>query len=188
MSEILEVQWRPELNYSSVIAGHKHYRGQLELLVDSYPTFDSYRKIGNYFWAEDGPFISVYLHRPNSKDGFAGRTIELTMVDGSVQGFHGSLWGPTEFDNTSELPEYDHVAVTDSQKVMRDGHTFYAMSIKSDAWQDLYERSTLIRVNGFKSRKKICSVCDFRNEDARCKLCRWQGPVELDWIIRRCSK
>lgn len=141
MTEILQCRWKPmRPGLTGIIHGHLMYTGTLQVLVDRLPEVRKavHRRIGKYLYAEQDGWVSVYLHRPGSTGGFAGREIALN-IEGKEKAFHGSLWGPTEFDDTSGLPEYRAVTITDRPDVMERGYTFCGYYVTKVFFDQLLE-------------------------------------------------
>lgn len=77
-------------------------KGCLGVVVDRYK-FDLYQELpGGVYFSECGGLVNIYKHSPGTKDGFAGRTIALAVMEPSVisknimarriRVFKGSLW------------------------------------------------------------------------------------------------
>jgi len=138
---IHKVQWEKATIYGrpcTLISGHRGYSGSLQLLLDSRPTLTdfTFAEYGNMFYAENDGFVRVFQHVPGSTDGFAGREYTLNFDEGP-RTFKGSLWDPTEFDDTSGIPKYRAVSITDSKDVMVRGHTFYAGYVTKELYHKL---------------------------------------------------
>ena len=128
-------------NCDGLISGHLTYTGSLQVLVDKKTDAESrvYKKYGKYLYAEDDGFVSVYLHNPGSTQGFAGEKIKLNVED-EEKTFTGSLWDPTGYDDTSGLPEYRSVSLTDDPQVMEKGFTFWHAYITKFLYEELCKK------------------------------------------------
>lgn len=52
-----------------------------------------YERVGDWFWGRDGVFFDSLHRQPGSRDGFAGRTITLRLIDGSeFVSAPGEMW------------------------------------------------------------------------------------------------
>lgn len=124
------------------ISGHRGYSGSLQLLLDKRPVFEDYtfKRYGNMFFAENEGFVRVFLHRPGTTKGFAGSEYTLNFEEGP-ETFKGSLWDPTQFDDTSKIPEYRAVSITDEKDVMEKGYTFYAGYVIKKLYNELLDQA-----------------------------------------------
>jgi len=141
---ILDVQWKKAEIYGmpcTLIAGHRGYSGSLQLLLDKRPLLEdfTFKKYGNMFFAEVDGFVRVFLHEPGTTKGFAGSEWILNFEDGPKT-FKGCLWEPTEFNDTSKVPEYRAVSITDDKEVMKRGHTFGAGYVTKELYDELLEK------------------------------------------------
>ena len=140
--KILDVKWKPmDKLYSGLISGHLNYSGTLHVLVDKRVNVENrvYKKYGKYLYSEDDGFVSVYLHNPGSTRGFAGAKNTLN-VEGEQKTFVGSLWDPTGYDDTTGLPEYRSVSLTDDPQVMEKGFTFFHAYVTKSLYEELCEK------------------------------------------------
>ena len=138
--KILDVKWKPiNKQYNCLISGHLTYSGTLQVLVDKKIDTGVYKKYGAYLYAENDGFVSVYLHKPGTTQGFAGAKITLN-IEGEQKTFKGSLWEPTGFDNTSILPEYRSISLTDDLEVMKRGHTFWHAYVTKSLYEELCKK------------------------------------------------
>ena len=142
--EILDMQWKPKpKRIDAIINGHLCYQGSLQLLLNYVPGHRDFlfKRCGNYFFAEQEGFVSVFLYKARGTQGFAGREITLNIEGAGEITFKGSLWDPTSFDDTSGLPEYRAVSLTDKKEVMERGHTFYAGYVTKELYEELMRKA-----------------------------------------------
>lgn len=141
--KILDIQWKEASLYGhpcTLISGHLGYSGSLQLLLDRRPALEdfTFKRYGNMFFAEVDSFVRIFRHEPGTTKGFAGSEYTLKFEDGEHT-FKGSLWDPTSFDNTSGVPEYRAVSITDDKDIMKKGYTFYAGYITKKLYDELME-------------------------------------------------
>lgn len=98
------------LNSTAMFCGEPVPKGCLGIQVSREPKF-VYRRVGNFFIAEDGGFAHYYEYKPGTTKGFAGAKITLPVAGiGKVfknKGitrvqFTGSLWDTFEARQAAE--------------------------------------------------------------------------------------
>jgi len=140
--KVLDVKWKPlEKPYNGLMSGHLTYNGYLQVLVDKRPDKDErvYKRYGDYLYSENDGFVSTYKHEKGTTEGFAGAVITLN-IEGKQTTFKGSLWDATGYDDTSGLPEYRAISLTDDPEVMKKGHMFWHSYITKSLYEDLCKK------------------------------------------------
>ena len=150
--KIIRTQYRSSTLFGKpckTIAGHMKYDGKLQLLVDEMPKLASmeFKRYPPFLFAEQEGFVRIYEHKPGTKDGFAGREIQLN-VEGELILFKGDLWDPMGFSDVSHVPEYRAVSITTESEVMAHGFTFYAGYVVKQLYDKLMEYAPPVIVKG----------------------------------------
>lgn len=142
---VLKAQWKPSKE-GRLLIGPYSYSGQLQLLLDEEPAWDEFvfRKYGPFLFASLDGFVRVYVHKPGTRAGFAGRTITLN-VEGEKKDFHGSLWDPISLrDAPDDLPQFRSVSITADPKVMKRGYTFGAAYMLKSIFETLAQEAEVL--------------------------------------------
>lgn len=128
----------------------------LKLLVDHLPPMDKFRfafvqrgKGADHglYWSELEGYVRILSYRGPS-DGFAGRTFNITLADGTPK----ALKGPWDCGAAYANRYFAHsigVAITSDPKVWKKGYTFYAAyvlaSVASQAIDQFRPHAELVR-------------------------------------------
>ncbi|BEH73352.1 hypothetical protein [Edwardsiella tarda] len=129
-------------------------KGCLGVVVDQLK-FDMYNELnGNIFYSECGGIVSVYKHVPGTKEGFAGRTIILPVMENSVisnkikarrlKVFKGSLW--KSFD--AEMAVAKHLGTNIREIGIRQASDRYRVYCACMATEEFLKRISRVVVLG----------------------------------------
>lgn len=142
------------LNSTGCHAGQPVPKGCLGVVVDRYK-FDLYQELpGGVYFSECGGLVNIYKHSPGTKDGFAGRTIALAVMEPSVISkkimarririFEGSLWDSHLADKAVAL----HLGTTLRSIGVRDLASRYQVYCSAKATEHFMNRLSKLVILG----------------------------------------
>lgn len=133
------VKKRIPLHRGKLLAVQPHWnesfdnRPSFQCLLNSVPDIDDYRHVTDdkgHYRALIGDTGHYMYSDGKPTSGYGGREIKLKMLDGSIKTFIGGWSSNARTINASfgDNPLVE-CSITDTKKVMREGHTFYSGNI-----------------------------------------------------------